>query len=147
MPHVINSRALTGEKPCINNAIHALLIHGYATFNMLVPGLGVTRCVLPCPRTGIFRANSVRATSVKRRNKLVQKITRKVANVSSFYAIIATEHGFSIRVVLGRHEVFSGFFLFLFFSVRLYSRPSLSRIPSNSLKYFEISIPRHLRFA
>ena len=38
MPHVINSRALTGEKPCINKAIHALLMHGYATFNMIVPG-------------------------------------------------------------------------------------------------------------
>ena len=38
MPHVINSRALTGEKPCINKAIHALLMHGYATFNMLVSG-------------------------------------------------------------------------------------------------------------
>ena len=37
MPHVINSRALTGEKPCINKTIHALLMHGYATFNMLVP--------------------------------------------------------------------------------------------------------------
>ena len=36
--HVRNSRALTGEKPCINKAIHALLMHGYATFNMLVPG-------------------------------------------------------------------------------------------------------------
>ena len=36
--HVINSRALTGEKPCINKAIHALLMHGYVTFNMLVPG-------------------------------------------------------------------------------------------------------------
>ena len=36
--HVINSRALTGEKPCINKAIHALLMQGYATFNMLVPG-------------------------------------------------------------------------------------------------------------
>ena len=38
MSHVINSRALTGEKPCINKAIHALLMHGYATFNMIVPG-------------------------------------------------------------------------------------------------------------
>ena len=37
VPHVINSRALTGEKPCINKAIHALLMHGYATFNMIVP--------------------------------------------------------------------------------------------------------------
>ena len=38
VPHVIKSRALTGEKPCINKAIHALLKHGYATFNMVVPG-------------------------------------------------------------------------------------------------------------
>ena len=38
MAHVINSRALTGEKPCINKAIHALLMHGYATFNMHLPG-------------------------------------------------------------------------------------------------------------
>ena len=36
--HVINSRALTDEKPCINKAIHALLMHGYATFNMIVTG-------------------------------------------------------------------------------------------------------------
>ena len=36
--HVINSRALTGEKPCINKTNHALLMHGYATFNMLAPG-------------------------------------------------------------------------------------------------------------
>ena len=36
--HVINSRALTGEKPYINKAIHALLMHGYATFNTIVPG-------------------------------------------------------------------------------------------------------------
>ena len=38
MPHVINCRALTGEKPCINKAILALLMHDYATFNMPVPG-------------------------------------------------------------------------------------------------------------
>ena len=38
MSHVINSRALTCEKPCINKAIHALLMHGYGTFNMIVPG-------------------------------------------------------------------------------------------------------------
>ena len=37
MSHV-NSRALTGEKPCINKAIHALLMHDYATSNMPVPG-------------------------------------------------------------------------------------------------------------
>ena len=38
MPYVINSHALTGEKPCINKTIHALLMHGYATFNIIVPG-------------------------------------------------------------------------------------------------------------
>ena len=100
MSHVINSRALTGEKPCINKAIHALLIHGYATFSMLIPGhriAAVTRYVLPCPRRSIVRGNSVRATSVKRRNKIVQDITQNVANVFNFYAIIAIEHGFSMH--------------------------------------------------
>ena len=99
MSHVINSRALTGEKPSINNAIHALLMHGYATFNMLIPGhriAAVTRCVMPCPRTSIVRGNSVRATSVKRRNKIVQDIMPNVANVFNFYAIIAIDRGFSM---------------------------------------------------
>ena len=102
MSHVINSRALTGEMPCINKdkAIHALLMHGYATFNMLIAGhriAAVTSCVLPCPRTSIVRGNSVRATSVKRRNIIVQDITQNVANVFNFYAVIAIEHGFSMH--------------------------------------------------
>ena len=29
----------------------------------------------------------------------------------------------------------------------IYSRLSLSRIPRDSMKYFEISVPRHIRFA
>ena len=41
--------------------------------------------------------NYVRETSVERRNKIVQGITRNVANVFSFYAIIAIEHGFSMH--------------------------------------------------
>ena len=94
MSHVINSRAITGEKPCINKAIHALLMHGYATFSMIA---AVTGCVLPGPRTSIVRGNCVRETSVKRRSKIVQEITRNIANVFSFYAIIAIEHGFSMH--------------------------------------------------
>ena len=62
-----------------------LLMHGYATFNMIVPG--PQNCC----------GNSVRATSVKRRNKTVQEIMQNVANVFSFYAIIAIEHGFSMH--------------------------------------------------
>ena len=43
---------------------------------------------------------------------------------------------------------FSLFFLrFFFFSFCIYSRLSLSRIPRDSLKYFEISVVRHIRFA
>ena len=38
LSHVINSRALTGEKPCTNKASNALLIHGYATFNISYKG-------------------------------------------------------------------------------------------------------------
>ena len=37
-------------------------------------------------------------------------------------------------------------FLFLQYAA-IYSRLSLSRIPRDSLKYFEISVPRHIRFA
>ena len=42
--HVINSRALTGEKLCINKAIHTLLMQGYATFDMIVPGPQICCC-------------------------------------------------------------------------------------------------------
>ena len=100
MFHVINSRALTGEMPCINKAIHALIMHGYVTFNMLVRGhriAAVTRCVLLGPRTSIVRGNCILETSVKRRNKKVQETMQNVANVFSFYAIIAIEHGFSMH--------------------------------------------------
>ena len=100
MSHVINSRALTDEKSCINKAIHALLMYGYTTFNMIYRGhrfAAVTRCVLTGPRTSIVRGNYVRETSVKRLNKISnnakQEITRNVANVFSFYAIIAIAHG------------------------------------------------------
>ena len=99
MPHVINSRALTGEKPGINKAIHALLMHGYATFNMTVQGPQLCcrmRCALAGPRTSIVCGNYIRETLVKRRNKIVQEITRNIANVFSSYAIIAIEHGFSV---------------------------------------------------
>ena len=78
---------LTGEKPCINKAIHALLMHGYATFNMIVMGPQICcryEMYTARPRTSIVRGNYVRETSVKRRNKIVQEITRNVANVFSF---------------------------------------------------------------
>ena len=68
VPHIINSSKLSGEKPCINEAIHALLMHSYATFSMLVPGhrtAAVKRCVLPGPRTSIVHGNCVRKISVK----------------------------------------------------------------------------------
>ena len=53
--------------------------------------------ILPGPRTNIVRGNCIRETSVKRHNKIVREITRNVANVFSFYAIIAIEHGFSMH--------------------------------------------------
>ena len=100
MSHVINSRALTGEKLCINKAIHALLMHGYATFIMIVPGPQIFCHHEMCtvwPKTSIVHGNCIRKTSVKRRNKIVQEIMRNVANVFSFYAIIAIKHGFSMH--------------------------------------------------
>ena len=88
---MINSRALTGEKPCINKAIHTLLMHQGHRF------AAVTRCVLLSPRMSIICGNGIRKTGVKRQNKIVQEILQKVANVFSFYAIIAIEHGFSVH--------------------------------------------------
>ena len=55
--------ALTGEKPCINKAIHALLMHDNGTFIMIAPGpqiAAVMRCVLPGPKTSIVRGNCPR---------------------------------------------------------------------------------------
>ena len=52
---------------------------------------------MPGPRTSIVRGNSVLETSVKRRNKIVQEITQKVANGFSFYAIIGIEYVFSMH--------------------------------------------------
>ena len=87
MLHIINSRTLTGEKPCINEAIQALLMHAYTTFNMLLWGhriAAITRCILPGPRTSIVHGNCILETSVKRRNKIEQEIMRNVENVFSF---------------------------------------------------------------
>ena len=73
-------------------------MHGYATFNMPVPGpqncCRHEMCIVPGPRTSTVRGNGVHETSVKRRNKIVQEFTRNVANVTTFYAIIAIEHVF-----------------------------------------------------
>ena len=50
------------------------------------------RRVLSGPRMSKVHGNGVCETSVKRRNKIMQD--KNVANVFSFYAIIAIKHGF-----------------------------------------------------
>ena len=45
----------------------------------------------------IVCGNCILETSVKRLNKIVQEIMRNVANVFSFYAIIANKQGFSMH--------------------------------------------------
>ena len=100
MSHVINSHASTSEKPCIHKAIHALLMHGYATVNMVVLGPQILlplRDVYFLAPEGAQSGNFVRETLVKRRSKIVQEITRNVANVFSFHAIIAIENSFSMH--------------------------------------------------
>ena len=78
-----------------------LLLHGYATFNMIIPIPQICYHYEMCtagPRTSIVSGNYVRLTSVKRqKKKIVQEITRNVANVFTFYAITAIEHGFSMH--------------------------------------------------
>ena len=38
MSHAINSRVLTGTNPCINKAIHVLLMHSFAVLQISIPG-------------------------------------------------------------------------------------------------------------
>ena len=51
------------------------------------------------PRTSKVSGNCVRETSVKRRNKIMQEITQNVANVFSFYAIMAIENVFFFQCI------------------------------------------------
>ena len=84
--HIINSRAFPGEKPCINKAIHALLLNGYATFNMIVPGhrfAAVTRFVLPGPRTS---PSKLRSRDISEKAK--QNSARKNAKCSKCFQFL-----------------------------------------------------------
>ena len=36
MSHAINSHVLTGKTPCINQAIHELLMHGFGTLHIRI---------------------------------------------------------------------------------------------------------------
>ena len=100
MSHVINSRTLTGEKPCINKAIHALLMHGYATFNMPIPGPHNCCRHEMCSARPLSEHSpwKLRSRDISEKAKqIVQEITQNVANIFSFYAIIAIEHVFSMH--------------------------------------------------
>ena len=97
MSHVITSRALTGEKPCINKAIHALLMHGYATFNMTVPGPHNCCRHEMCSARPWNEHSQWKLRSRDISEKANQNSARNNANVFNFYAIIAIEHGFSMH--------------------------------------------------
>ena len=77
-----------------------LLLHVYATFNMLVPGQQ------NCCRYEMCTALSQNEHSLwklrsrdigEKANKIAQEIMRNVANVFSFYAIIAIKDGVSMQ--------------------------------------------------
>ena len=115
MSHVINNRALTGEKQRINKAIHAFYCMATQLSICVYRGHRIgalTRCIVHGPRTSIVGRNCVRETSVKRRSKIVQEIMQNVANIFTFYAIIANEHGF------------------IFINIRLTSGPRFSTPPT-----------------
>ena len=88
MSHVINSTALTGEKPCINKAIHALLTCTATQLSIWSyrghRSAAVTRCVLPGPRTSIVRGNCVRETKQNsvRNNAKCSKCFKSLCNNS-----------------------------------------------------------------
>ena len=84
MSHVINNRALTSENPRINNAIHALLMHSYATFNMIVPGpqfAAVTRYVLPGPSPWKLRSRDIG-------EKAKQNSARNIAKCTKYFQFL-----------------------------------------------------------
>ena len=69
---------------------------------------------------------------------------------------LVVERYFVDHVLLGDFQLFSGYYTFCTSKSNLhfydfityicrYSRLSLSRIPRDSLKHFEISVPRHIR--
>ena len=68
-----------------------LLMHGYATFNMPVPGPH------NCCRHEMCSARPLNEHSPwKLRSRDISEIAN-VANIFNFYAIIAIEHGFSMH--------------------------------------------------
>ena len=98
----MNSRGLTVEKPCINKAIHALLMHGYATFNMIVLGPHICCRYEMCTARPLneHRQKKLRSRGIgekAKQNSASNKTTRNVANTFRLYAIIAIEHGFSMH--------------------------------------------------
>ena len=83
-----------------NKAIYALLMLGYVTFSMLV--LGPQNCCrheMCTARPKIEHSPwKLRSRDIgEKLNKIVQEIMRNVANIFTFDAIIAIEHGFSMH--------------------------------------------------
>ena len=101
--YALNSRALTGEKP-YSHAVNARLCKfqysrtGATELIRHVRGTAfVTRYLLPGHSTSIVDGNCVCETLARRRKKTVQEISLNVANVFSFYAMIAIKHTFSMH--------------------------------------------------
>ena len=100
MSHVINSYALWDEKPCINKAIHELLMHGYATFNMPIPW-PQNRCrhemcsARPQNKHSLWKLRSRDISEKVKQNSA--RNNAKCRKCFQFYAIIAIEHGFSMH--------------------------------------------------
>ena len=100
MPHIINRRALSDEKPCINKAIHALLMHGYATFNIVVPGPQICYRYEMCTARSKNQHSPWKLRSLAIGEKAKQNSARnneKFSKCFQFYAIIAIEHSFSMH--------------------------------------------------
>ena len=98
--YCIKSSALTGEKPCIDKAIHALLMHGYATFNMIVSGPQIYCRYEMCTARPWNEHSPWKLRSQDIGEKAKQKSARNNAKCNKcfqFNAIIAIKHGFSMH--------------------------------------------------
>ena len=100
MQHFFNSRALIGEKPCINKAIHALFMHGFATFNMRIPGPNNSCRHEMCSARPLNEHSPWKLRSRDIGEKANQNSARNNAKCNKcfhFNAIIAIKHGFSMH--------------------------------------------------
>ena len=118
MSHAINSHVLTRTNPCINKAIHVLLIHGYAVLSMSIPGPSqnlmsssvnqhsskrnfvTSSLALEAAFSKSSQVTCLSAPLYVQEKKLFEEFSTKFRVTKCFYAIIEIKHDFLIYLHL-----------------------------------------------